>query len=64
MRPRPFAWSLAALSLPQREAPLPWETPRAATKASTPWDKRHDQSAIGSSTHALRTWRSGTVVQS
>src|SRR2546422_598085 len=32
MWPRPRAWSRAALSLPQREAPPLWETPRAATK--------------------------------
>jgi len=30
---RLLAWSVAALSLPQREAPPLWETPRAATKA-------------------------------
>src|SRR5450759_2449522 len=35
MRPRSLAWSRAALSLPQREAPPLWETPRAATGAQT-----------------------------
>ena len=30
MRPRSLAWSLAALSLPRREAAPLWETPRAA----------------------------------
>ncbi len=30
---RSLAWTLAALSLPQREAPPLWESPRAATRA-------------------------------
>src|SRR5450759_1803901 len=34
MRPRPLAWSLAALPLPQREAPPLWETPRRFRSAT------------------------------
>src|SRR5262249_44804059 len=33
--PPPLTWPLAALSLPPREAPPLWETPRAATGAGT-----------------------------